>query len=192
MTTIAPMSSTIASASRNNLSDGATRLPRRLSTPTAIAMSVATGMPQPSPPDAARVEAQVDHRRHHHAAEGRDGWRRRLPAVAQLALHQLALDLQADDEEEQRHQAVVDPLLDGRGRVVARSPTGRSTSQPKASWPRRARATVAPTRTTPPAASVWRKSRSGRSTAWRGDRERIRHRLCHHEPELPIPVLSVA
>jgi hypothetical protein len=31
--------------------------------------------------------------------------------VAQLAPGELALDLQPDDEEEQRHQAVVDPVL---------------------------------------------------------------------------------
>ena len=42
------MSSTMASARRNSFNDGATRLPSKLSTPTAIAMSVAIGMPQPS------------------------------------------------------------------------------------------------------------------------------------------------
>ena len=44
------MSSTMARASRNSLSDGATRRPSRLSTPTAIAMSVAIGMPHPAAP----------------------------------------------------------------------------------------------------------------------------------------------
>ena len=31
--------------------------------------------------------------------------------LAQLAVDELALDLEPDDEEEERHQAVVDPLL---------------------------------------------------------------------------------
>ena len=52
------MSSTIASASRKSLSDGAIRLPSRLSTPTAIAMSVATGMPQPRLADVPAVIAR--------------------------------------------------------------------------------------------------------------------------------------
>ena len=44
------MSSTMASARRNSFSDGSTRAPSRLSTPTAMAMSVAMGMPQPAAP----------------------------------------------------------------------------------------------------------------------------------------------
>ena len=104
------MSSTMASASRNSLSDDGTRSPSRLSTPTAIAMSVAIGMPQPSRPVTAGVDGEVDQRRDDHPADGGDRRHRRLPAVAQLAVDQLALDLQADDEEEDRHQPVVDPL----------------------------------------------------------------------------------
>ncbi len=50
ITMMAPMSSTMARASRNSLSDGDTREPRRLRTPTAMAMSVAMGMPQPRAP----------------------------------------------------------------------------------------------------------------------------------------------
>ena len=53
--------------------------------------------------------SDVDQRRHHHAADGRDRRQRRLPTRRQLAAQQLALDLQADQEEEDRHQAVVDP-----------------------------------------------------------------------------------
>ena len=40
----------IASASRNSFSDGLIREPSRLNTPTAIAMSVAMGIPQPRAP----------------------------------------------------------------------------------------------------------------------------------------------
>ena len=105
------MSSTMASASRNSLSDGATRLPSRLTTPTAMAMSVAIGMPQPSDPVPADVDRDVDQGGHDHAADGGDRRQRGGPRVAQLALDELALDLEADDEEEDRHQRVVDPLL---------------------------------------------------------------------------------
>jgi hypothetical protein len=55
---MAPMSSTIARASTNSLSSGATRLPSRLSTPTAMAMSVAIGMPQPSTPGRPALRAR--------------------------------------------------------------------------------------------------------------------------------------
>ena len=50
MIAIAPMSSTIANASRNSLRAGWTADPSRLTTATATAMSVATGMPQPDEP----------------------------------------------------------------------------------------------------------------------------------------------
>ena len=57
-------------------------------------------------------------RRHEHAAErapiiGQGGRAR----VAQLAVDQLALDLQPDDEEEHGHQPVVDPVDDRASRV---------------------------------------------------------------------------
>ena len=44
------MSSTIASVSRNSRAADGIRRPRRPSTPTAKAMSVAIGIPQPEPP----------------------------------------------------------------------------------------------------------------------------------------------
>ena len=60
---------------------------------------------------AAGVDRHVDQRRHDHPAEGGDGGERRPAGAAQLALDQLALDLEADDEEEDGHQTFVDPLL---------------------------------------------------------------------------------
>ena len=58
----------------------------------------------------AQVEPGVDRRRHHHAAErGHHRQGGALPA-GELADQELALDLEADDEEEDRHQAVVDPV----------------------------------------------------------------------------------
>src|SRR6185437_1620197 len=50
MTRIAPRSSTIASASRNTFSGNGARLPSNASTPSANAISVAIGMPQPWAP----------------------------------------------------------------------------------------------------------------------------------------------
>jgi hypothetical protein len=59
-----------------------------------------------------RLEREVDRRRHHHAADRRHQRQHRLAGLPQLAEHQLALHLQADDEEEEHHQAVVDPVLE--------------------------------------------------------------------------------
>ena len=83
---MAPMSSTIASVSRNTCGRG-TRRPSSARMPTAKAMSVAIGMPQPepvSPPPA----TQVEQRRDDHAAER--GERQGGARVAQLAVDQLA------------------------------------------------------------------------------------------------------
>ncbi len=68
---------------------------------------------------AAGVEGQVDGDGDEHAPEpGHDG-QRQARAIAQLAEIELALGLQADDQEEERHEAVVDPLAQvGRERPV--------------------------------------------------------------------------
>ncbi len=69
---------------------------------------------------AAGVEGEVDQRRHQHPAERRQGRHGSGLAVLQRSQPNLALDLQADDEEEERHQGVVDepgerfPVLPGR------------------------------------------------------------------------------
>ena len=57
ITTIAPMSSTIASESRKIFSGDGTRLPSKASTPTAKAMSVAIGIPQPALPSPPALKA---------------------------------------------------------------------------------------------------------------------------------------
>ena len=63
------------------------------------------------------VEGEIDHCGHDHATEG--GHRRQggLAAVAQLADRPLAFDLQADDEEEDRHQPVVDDVVEVLGEM---------------------------------------------------------------------------
>ena len=55
---------------------------------------------------------------------------RRPGAVGQLTDGELALHLQADDEEEERHQAVVDEVLDRHLEVglAELKPTGVSSS----------------------------------------------------------------
>ena len=44
-------------------------------------------------------------------------------AVGQLAHDELALDLEADDEKEERHQPVVDPVVQRQGEVRSPSET---------------------------------------------------------------------
>ncbi|MCZ7685692.1 MAG: hypothetical protein M5U28_45695 [Sandaracinaceae bacterium] len=61
----------------------------------------------------ARVDREVDQRGHEHAADGGDGRQARLAHRRELPGHELALDLEAHDEEEDPHQAVVDPVVDG-------------------------------------------------------------------------------
>ena len=53
----------------------------------------------------------MDRNGHQHAAEGGCKWKGRATWIAQLAQHELALDLESDDEEKDGHQAVVDPVV---------------------------------------------------------------------------------
>ena len=112
MTTIPPTSSTTARVRMKMRAPSGTRGPASVTTPTAKAMSVATGMPQPAGAGVAGVERGVDERRHDHAAEGGDRGERRGTPVAELAGDQLALDLEAGQQEEERHQPVVDERVD--------------------------------------------------------------------------------
>ena len=104
------------------------------------------------------------------------------PPVAQLAGHPLPLDLQADDEEEQRHQ----PVVDDSGRATRRSRSsrcrrsggcGRASRRTRstASSPTPARRPWRCTSTMPPPASTARNDWSGRPNTGRaGDRSRSR------------------
>ena len=105
------MSSTTAIASTSNLTPSDTRSPSTASTPTANAMSVAIGIAQPGRGIATAGEQHEHDRRRDRPGHGRERRKRRGPPVAQLAVDELTLDLQSDDEEEHRHQAVVDPVL---------------------------------------------------------------------------------
>ena len=83
-------------------------------------MSVDIAAPHPCAPGAAGVEREVDRDRHAippSAGEHRD---RQPPALAQLAEVELALGLEPDDEEEERHQPLVDPVAQvGRDAAAA-------------------------------------------------------------------------
>ena len=111
MIAMAMMSSTIAIASRNSRAPADTRSPSSASTPTANAMSVAAGIAQPAAPAPPAVTSDEQRDRQHHAADRGDRRQRGGAPVAQLADDQLALDLEPDDEEEHRHQPVVDPVV---------------------------------------------------------------------------------
>ena len=131
MTVIAPMSSTIASVSRNTRSDrraaGAEQGEQRRGRTRCRWPST---MPQPRAAVAAGVDREVEQRGHDHPGQRGDGRDRGRAPVAQLAQRQLAPDLQPDDEEEEHHQAVVDPVaqvLADRGVAERRPPAPCST-----------------------------------------------------------------
>ena len=64
-------------------------------------------------PSSAGGERDVDERRHHHPTERGDHRQRGRTRFPELALDELALDLEAHHEEEDGHQAVVHPLPEG-------------------------------------------------------------------------------
>ena len=68
------------------------------------------------------VEGQVDRGRHDHAADGSERRHGGGPQVAELAGDQLPLDLESDDEEEDRHQRVVDQLVQRQLEVEGTDP----------------------------------------------------------------------
>src|SRR4051812_7170906 len=102
MMTTAPRSSMMASAARKALSDAGTREPRSAATPKANAISVADGM--------GAVDRQIDQRRHDHATQGAHPWKHTQPIGRQLPVDELAFDFQADQQEEDGHEPVVDPM----------------------------------------------------------------------------------
>jgi hypothetical protein len=77
----------------------------------------------------ARVERHVDARRHHHASQRRDGRQHGPRHRPQLAHGQLALDFHAHQEEEERHQPIVDEFTEGE--------VGGAASQPQRQGGRR-------------------------------------------------------
>ena len=78
--------------------------------PSAKAVSVDIATPQPCAPGPPRLKREVDQHRHRHPAEPGEHRQRDAPSLSQLAHVELAARLEADHEEEQRHQALVDPV----------------------------------------------------------------------------------
>ncbi len=58
----------------------------------------------------AEVDGRVQERGHEHAAERGADRQHHRRFRAELAIEELALDFEADDEEEHRHEAVIDPV----------------------------------------------------------------------------------
>ncbi len=143
MISTAMMSSMIARASRKTRTLTGIVRPSSASTPTAKAMSVAVGTAQPCASSRIAVEAQIDERRHDDATSRRDQRQNGLVESAQCAFMDLAPDLHAHDEEEDRHQRVVDPEMQRPGKDVfadtdceAEGSKRRDSHARTESWPR--------------------------------------------------------
>ena len=66
----------------------------------------------------AGVEREVDERRRQHPSDGGEDRRRDPAPFPQLSHVELTADLEADDEEEERHESVVDPAAEIQRQVV--------------------------------------------------------------------------
>jgi hypothetical protein len=71
---------------------------------------------------AGAVQRHIDDGRNHEAPDRRDHRQRRLAPAGERALAGLPLDLQTDEQEEDRHQAVVDPMLQRLGEADRTDP----------------------------------------------------------------------
>ncbi|CAM5670054.1 hypothetical protein SAVIM40S_01406 [Streptomyces avidinii] len=82
-------------------------------TASAKAMSVAVGTAAAVRELVARdVDEYVDHRGYGHAADGGDHRKGGRPGIAQITRDELALELDAGDEEEDGEEAVGRPVLE--------------------------------------------------------------------------------
>ena len=104
----------IANATMNNFSATGTRAPSNAMTASAKAMSVAIGTPKPDSVARPAIQREVDQRRGGHAADGRECRQQRVPQARQRTHVDAAFELEADHQEENRHQRVVDPVLDAQ------------------------------------------------------------------------------
>ena len=111
ITTSATMSSTTATVSMKARSRSGNRGPTSASIPSAKAVSVDIATPKPCVCGPPGVHGDVDQDRHEHPAEPGRHRQREPPPLAQLAHVELATRLEPHDEEEERHQARVQPVL---------------------------------------------------------------------------------
>jgi hypothetical protein len=113
MISTAPISSTIATVVRNSLSEVGARRPSSAMTPIAKAMSVADGnRPAAREAGGGARYAKEDERRDRHSAPRRDHRQSAIGPACKMAVDEFTFDLEPDEQEEQRHQAVVDPVVD--------------------------------------------------------------------------------
>ncbi len=82
-------------------------------------MSVEITMPQAEAPPPAPVDQDIDKCRHDQAHDGSQDRHHRAAPVGEFAQHEFALHLQADDEEEERHQAIVAPVMQAQRQLGA-------------------------------------------------------------------------
>ena len=68
------------------------------------------------------ITRQIHPHGHQHPAQRADARQRRLLQASQRAVHELALDLQPDGEEENRHQPLVDPVMQAHVQRQRRRP----------------------------------------------------------------------
>ena len=75
------------------------------------------------------IDRRIEGGRHEHAAERRADGQQHRRIRAQLPVEKLALDLEADDEEEHRHEAVIDPVQQPHLEHVLPCPDGNRVMQ---------------------------------------------------------------
>lgn len=80
----------------------------------AKAISVAVGIPQPGRRDGPRVERKINQCRDHHTAQSRQYGQNRLLDGRELSDDDFSFDFEADQEEKNHHQAVIDKGLQGQ------------------------------------------------------------------------------
>jgi hypothetical protein len=78
----------------------------------------------------APIQRRIDRRRHHEPACGRDRRQRRTADAGERAAGRLTLDLECDEQEKDRHQAVVDPMLDILGKSYRSEPDFADQAEP--------------------------------------------------------------
>jgi hypothetical protein len=128
----------------------------------AKAMSVAAGMAQPRAGRDGLARGEIDERRGGHARERGQHRQAPPPRIGQRAVDDLALDFETHDEEEQRHQPVVDPRVQRaepgtgvNGRAAWNSPCQPCCSGELAS----AMASAAHATSSRPGVASWRRTR---------------------------------
>ena len=122
-----------------------------------------SGSPTRDRPNRRAFDRHVEQRRDHHPADRGEDGQAAVRRSRKLTSHELTLDLEADDEEEDRHQPVVDPMEQVFGDRET-GPTRSSGHRPTRRRTRRRRCSPRPSqRPSPPATRHRRAPRPTRS-----------------------------